>query len=121
MRQWAISCTALTLALPAVAACPAAERLVKDYGISFSGFEKALPKVERSLERGARVEDLVTIRLRNKLGEVPDGFSHSAMINKQKQHAWIRRKGGFIPVDEWYGPVKLAPSELAGCKLEPWR
>lgn len=121
MRQLAVLFSALTLVLPAAAACPAAERLVDAYGISFSGFEKALPKVERPHERGARAEDLVTIRLRNKQGEVPDGFSHSAMVNKQKQHAWIRRKGGFIPIDEWYGPVKLAPSELAGCKLEPWR
>ena len=104
-----------------MAACPAAERLIDEYGISFSGFKKALPKVERPLERGARVEDLVAIRLPNKQGNVLDGFSHSAMVNKEKQHAWIRRKGGFIPVEEWYGPVKLAAGEIAGCRVDPWR
>ena len=112
---------ALTLALPAAAACTAAYRLVDDVGIGFSGFKKQLPKVARPIERGTRVDDLVVIRLPNKQGEVPDGFSHSAVINKQKQQAWIRRKGGFVYVDEWYGPVKLKQLDLGGCKVEPWR
>lgn len=112
---------ALALASPATAACTAADRLVDEVGIGFSGFKKQLPKVARPIERGTRVEDLVVIRLQNKGGEVPDGFSHSAVINKQKQQAWIRRKGGFVYVDEWYGPVKLASLDLGGCKVEPWR
>ena len=48
-------------------------------------------------------------------------FAVSAVINKEKQHAWIRRKGGFVYVDEWYGPVKLSSLDLGGCKVEPWR
>lgn len=62
---------ALTLALPAAAACTAADRLVEEYGIGFSGFKKALPKVARPVERGTRVEDLVVIRLRNKGAKSP--------------------------------------------------
>jgi hypothetical protein len=68
-----------------------------------------------------RTEDLVVIRLPNKKGEVPDGFAHSAVINQENKHAWIRRKGGFVPVDEWYGPVKLETENLGGCVVEPYR
>lgn len=103
------------------AACPAAERLVDTYGISFSGFDKPLPKASRPLERGARTADLVVIRLPNKKGEVPDGYLHSAVLNKENGHAWIRRRGGFVPVDEWYGPVKMETTNLEGCVVETYR
>ena len=121
MRQLLGFVTALSLALPATAACTAADRLVDEYGISFSGFKKTIPKVARPIERGARATDLVVIRLPNKKGEVPDGFTHSAVINKENMHAWIRRRGGFVYVDEWYGPVKLEKLDLKGCVAEPWR
>ena len=112
---------ALALALPAQASCSAADRLVDTYGISFSGFGKPIPKAARPLEHGARTADLVVIRLPNRKGNVPDGFAHSAVINKENGRAWIRRKGGFIPVDEWYGPVKLDKIDLGGCVVEPYR
>jgi hypothetical protein len=112
---------ALVLALPAQAACTAADRLVQTYGISFSGFDKPIPKALRPLEHGVRTDKLVVIRLPNKKGDVPDGFIHSAVINQENQHAWIRRKGGFVPVDEWYGPVKLETVNLGGCVVEAYR
>jgi len=112
---------ALSLALPAGAACTAADHIVDKYGVSFSGFSKAIPKVARPVLRGARVEDLVVIRLPNKQGQVPDGFVHSAVIDKEKRQAWIRRRGGFVHVDEWYGPIRLAQLDLAGCKLDSYR
>jgi hypothetical protein len=112
---------ALALALPVQAACSAADRLVQAYGISFSGFTQQLPKASRPLEHGVRTDDLVVIRLPNKKGDVPDGFIHSAVIDKQNKHAWIRRKGGFVPVDEWYGPVKLETTDLGGCVVESYR
>ena len=112
---------ALALALPAQAACSAADRLVQTYGISFSGFGKPIPKAARPLEHGLRTADLVVIRLPNSKGEVPDGFAHSAVIDKENRQAWIRRKGGFVPVDEWYGPVKLEQIDLGGCVVEPYR
>jgi hypothetical protein len=112
---------ALVLALPAQAACVAADQLVQAYGISFSGFARPIPKVARPLEHGARTADLVVVRLPNAKGEVPDGFAHSALINKENKRAWIRRKGGFVPVDEWYGPVKLDSVDLGGCVVEPYR
>jgi hypothetical protein len=115
---------ALALTLPARAAgaaCITADQLVQTYGISFSGFKKEIPKAPRPLEHGVRTADLVVIRLPNQKGDVPDGFAHSALINKDNKQAWIRRKGGFVPVDEWYGPVKLETVDLGGCVVEPWR
>ena len=113
--------TAIGFSLPAGAACPAADRLVAEYGITFSGFRKDIPKVTRPFERGTRVDELVVIRLPNPKGSVPDGFLHSAVVNKLKQQAWIRRRGGFVPVDEWYGPIKVDARQLAGCVVESWR
>ena len=107
--------------LPAQAACTAAEHLIDAYGISFSGFAKPLPKAARPLLQGARTADLVVIRLPNRKGKVPDGFLHSALIDKGSGTVWIRRKGGFVPVDEWYGPVKLKAPDLAGCAVEAYR
>jgi hypothetical protein len=112
---------ALALASPVQAACTAADRLVQAYGMSFSGFTQQRPKASRPLEHGVRTDDLVVIRLPNKKGNVPDGFIHSALIDKQNKQAWIRRKGGFLPVDEWYGPVKLETVNLGGCVVEPYR
>lgn len=109
------------LAPPVQAACTAAEQLVHTYGISFSGFGKPIPTAPRPLERGLRTADLVVIRLPDRKGDVPDGFAHSAVIDQGGRQAWIRRKGGFIPVDEWYGPVKLDKVDLGGCVVEPWR
>ena len=124
MRRLAVLFGALTLALPALpalAACPAADRIVEAVSVGFSGFAKQIPKVAQPDVRGARVADLVVIRLPNKGGEVPDGFRHAAMLDKEGRQAWIRRRGGFIPVDEWYGPIKLDRVDLAGCVVEPYR
>ncbi|MFC5478989.1 hypothetical protein [Massilia suwonensis] len=107
--------------LPAQAACPAAEQLIDAYDISFSGFGKPLPKAERPQLHGARTADLVVVRLPNRKGKVPDGFQHSALLDKGSGTVWIRRKGGFVPVDEWYGPVKLKAPDLAGCAVEAYR
>jgi hypothetical protein len=121
MKRILILAACSSLALPAAAACTTGERLVDAYGISFSGFKKELPKAERPLEHGVRVADLAVIRLPSPKGDVPDGFIHSAVIDKSGKRAWIRRKGGFVPVDEWYGPVKLETTNLEGCVVEAWR
>jgi hypothetical protein len=121
MKRIVVLAAALVLASPAIAACSAADRLVNTYGISFSGFKKHLPEAPRPVEHGARTADLVVIRLPNQKGDVPDGFMHSALIDKESRQAWIRRKGGFVPVDKWYGPVKLETVNLEGCVVEAWR
>lgn len=107
--------------LPVRAACPAADALVREYGISFSGFKKQIPRVLQPISHGARTDNLVVIRLPNKKGDVPDGFLHSALIDKENTRVWIQRKGGFIPVNEWYGPVKIKQLDLSGCAVESYR
>lgn len=121
MKRIVVLAMALVLAFPARATCSVADRLVDTYGISFSGFKKALPELPRPLAHGARTADLVVIRLPNRRGDVPDGFMHSALINKESRQAWIQRKGGFVPVEKWYGPVKLDTVNLEGCVVEAWR
>jgi hypothetical protein len=111
----------LAFAQVAHAACPVADHLIDTYGISFSGFKKALPEVARPLEHAARAVDLVVVRLPNRKGPVPDGFLHSALINKEAKRAWIRRKGGFAPEEKWYGPVKLDRVNLQGCVVDAYK
>lgn len=108
------------LVLPAKANCLVADSLIKKHGISFSGFKTNLPKVLTPQLKGARIDELVVIALPNKKGAVPDGFSHSALINVSSKNAWIHRVGGFVAVNEWYGPVELEEVNLNGCKTEKY-
>ncbi|WP_156477019.1 hypothetical protein [Collimonas arenae] len=112
---------AASAVLPAWAGCPAAEGLIAQYGISFSGFKQTLPRVSAPAESPAQASELVTIALPNKNGNVSDGYVHSALINKNLKRAWILRTGGFAGVYEWYGPVALPSSDFAGCIGEPGR
>jgi hypothetical protein len=105
-------------ALPAHAACPLADSLIDQYGISFSGFERAIPRVAAPAEKSARASALVQIRLPNRKGAVPDGFNHLAVINTEEKRAWIWRTGGFLHVREWYGPIPLQKIDLTGCLAE---
>jgi len=108
-------------ALPAWAACPAAEALIGQYGISFSGFKQTIPRVATPAESKNAANALLTIALPNKDGHVSDGYVHSALINKNLKRAWILRTGGFAGVYEWYGPVALPSSDFTGCVSEPGR
>lgn len=118
---FAIATLAVTATLPAKASCPVADALIAQYGISFSGFTHSLPRVPMPDERQSRPDDLVTLVLPNRHGNVSDGFSHSALINKDKKRAWILRTGGFVSVYEWYGPIALPVSDFSGCVTEPGR
>ena len=118
----AIGCgvTAVPLALPA-SACPVADLLIDIHGISFSGFDKAIPQGTPRFSHGTRTADLLVVPLPNKKGRVPDGFVHSALIDTAAKQAWIRRRGGFAHVDAWYGPVRLERVDLKGCAVEAYR
>ncbi|TFW00614.1 hypothetical protein E4K72_15360 [Oxalobacteraceae bacterium OM1] len=94
------------------AQCRLADTLVRDYGISFSGFDKALPRVLQAPQPPAPVLDLA---LPNSRGDVRDGFEHRALVSLPQREAWIHRTGGFAGVNEWYGPVPVAPASLEGC------
>jgi len=101
--------------------CQVAENLIDKYGISFSGFKKEIPKLQEPLLHGMRSTDLILIPLKNKRGMVPDGFSHSALINIAEKKVWIKRTGGFATSLEWYGPINLNNIDLKGCKQEAYK
>ncbi|WP_156117381.1 hypothetical protein [Collimonas arenae] len=110
---------AATATFPAWAGCAVADALIGQYGISFSGFTHALPRVALPAEQQSGPDALVTLALPNQNGQVSDGFSHSALINKDKKRVWILRTGGFAGVYEWYGPVALPTASFAACATEP--
>lgn len=101
--------------------CQIADKLVNEYGISFSGFKKEIPKIREPILRGMRSSDLILIPFINKRGLVPDGFFHSALINIAEKKVWIRRTGGFATSLEWYGPIELTDINLQGCKKELYK
>ncbi|WP_211442750.1 hypothetical protein [Collimonas humicola] len=111
---------AVTIATPPDRAnCAVADALIGQYGISFSGFTQSLPRVALPAEQQSRPQALLTLDLPNRNGQVRDGFSHTALINKEQKRVWILRTGGFAGVYQWYGPVALPDADFAGCKTEP--
>jgi hypothetical protein len=100
--------------MAAHAQCPAADALIRDYGISFAGFDKSLPRTTDPQE-AVKGEEVVRIPLWNKKGTVADGFEHIAVISKRQQRAWILRTGGFVGVREWYGPVPVREFDVGAC------
>lgn len=110
----------LLLSVPmAHAACPAADHLIRTYGISYSGFDKAVAKSEAQDKNKTLPADIVILPLWRDQPLVPDGFKHTAWINKKTRQAWILRTGGFAGVREWYGPVAVENVDFTGCATEP--
>jgi hypothetical protein len=93
-----------------------ADRLIAEYGISFLGFKKDIPK--GAPPRATSSENLILIPLPNKKGYVHDGFFHSAIIEPSRNRAWIHRIGGFPSVNEWYGPITVNGLSFEGCRIE---
>ena len=100
------------------AACPFACQLIEQYGISFSGFAKPLPRAAGNPDRSARAQEMVRIVLTDSARTVNDGFLHAALIDAAQRQAWILRTGGFAGVYEWYGPVSIDKPDLTGCRIE---
>lgn len=115
-RSWA-AVVVLVFANTASAHCQLADTLVDAYGISFSGFTKPLPKVSEHAREQMAGQALLLLSLKNPRGSVADGFEHSALIDLKNDRAWIERRGGFIGVDEWYGPVALVDYTVLGCDV----
>jgi hypothetical protein len=109
----------LLVSVPALATCSVADSLIKEYGISFSGFQKPISRIAAQPDDMGHPNDLIRIALPNERGEVSDGFVHSAMLNRTLKRVWILRTGGFASVYEWYGPLAMAELNLTGCDIEP--
>ena len=110
---------AILLALPSVpawASCEPVLALIRDYGISYTGFEKSLPAAEPPKWTDWPREDYRLIALPKK-DRVRDGFHHSILVNAKLKQAWVNRTGGFAGVHEWYGPVAIDAVDLKQCEL----
>jgi hypothetical protein len=126
VKRFVLSCALAWQAHAAFAGCAAADKLIDKYGISFSGFERAIAPATARNEAadkapdtsGTKAADLVVIALSDKAVLVNDGYLHHALIDRAVKRAWIHRTGGFIGVDEWYGPVHLPHADLDGCVVE---
>lgn len=97
-------------------ACPLSDTLAKRYGISFSGFQTAIPiaKAPDTSDAGA----FVRVRIRDE-SQVSDGFHHTIVMDTKTRKAWILRTGGFVSVYQWFGPVDADGASLKDCRLEP--
>lgn len=118
MKRVLAACGIFIWAHTAMAQCKLADTLIEAYGISFSGFSKALPKVSDHVRTQMAGQALLLIPLKNRRSSVADGFEHSALVDLKKDLAWIERRGGFAGIDEWYGPVALVDYTVMGCEVE---
>lgn len=108
----AVSLAVLTAHAPA---CPLTQSLVERYGISFSGFTKAIPAGPAPDTSHGGPYARVAIPDDSK---VADGFRHTVVVDTRTKKAWILRTGGFVGVYEWYGPVDAGAASIEGCQLE---
>lgn len=109
----ALGCTPLCRAQ-----CPLAQSIVSTWGISFSGFSKPLPLVAPAQRARMAGRNLLLLKLSNPRGAVADGFEHAVLLDLKSNQGWITRHGGFVGVDEWYGPITLPDRTVIGCDVE---
>ena len=94
-------------------ACEVASTLIREYGITFAGFEKPLPRAS-----GPDLEDKSVVQIWSQASPrtVKDGFTHSIFFNENLKKAWVYRSGGFGGVHEWYGPVDVSLTDMDECR-----
>lgn len=114
MRLLACAVAATCLSTSA-SACPMTDALVERYGISFSGFQVAIPGTHAP--DVAPGESLVRIAIPD-ASHVIDGFHHAVVVDTVRKKAWILRTGGFVGVYDWYGPVDVTTTSLDHCQVE---
>lgn len=107
MKGIVVALIASIISAGAFASCPVADTLIAEFGITFSGFDKPIPKADSDPKHNTRPEDWLYMALSNPRGHVSDGFTHAAVMDRVRRLAWIHRTGGFVGVNEWYGPVEL--------------
>lgn len=91
--------------------CDAAKAVAEQYGISPVGFSRDIPKAEQpSVKARGWVADVLEGPV------VPDGARHTVFIDMATHRAWIHRRGGFVLLDEWYGPVDVVDRRYGKCR-----
>jgi hypothetical protein len=115
-RAAAIVAVLMLQPVPASAACEPVEALLREYGISYTGFERSPPITAAPRWNEWPREDYRFMPLpRN--DRVRDGYNHSILVNAKLRQAWINRTGGFAGVHEWYGPVPIDVVDLRQCDI----
>ena len=84
-----------------------ADQVATAYGLTWSGSSKAMP-------RAAHAPDLpqggaTLVRVFKPPEHTADGFTQEVVIIATPRSAWVHRTGGFAGVDQWFGPLELAP------------
>ncbi len=110
---------ALVTCNTAFAQCPLADAVATRYGVSFSGFTQPLAIVAPAQRRALVSAGIQAIALDDAATHVADGFTHLLLIDSTRQTGYLARRGGFVGVDEWYGPITLPQAALTGCRFEP--
>ena len=110
---------ALAACNPAFAQCPMADAVTARYGVSFSGFTQPIAIVSPAQRRALEGAGMQAIALGDTAAHVADGFIHLLLIDTARRTGYLARRGGFVGVDAWYGPITLPQVALTGCKFEP--
>lgn len=116
MKRAALLVFVLQFHISAHAACSIPEWLVYEYGISFAGFKKEIPKATIDPSKVMPLADHAAMPLPTNDANIRDGYTHQALIDMSNKRAWILRTGGFAGVHEWYGPVALNMDGFPQCR-----
>ncbi|WP_136417646.1 hypothetical protein [Herbaspirillum sp. ST 5-3] len=106
---------ALALGNTACAQCPPVDALAKQYGITYAGIEKDVPRTSEPEQFRNRDQTSVLVQFESHASHVRDGFEHMALIDTKSKLAWILQTGGFAGVHQWYGPVTITETNFSGC------
>lgn len=106
---------ALTMGSTACAQCPPIDALAKQYGITYGGIEKDVPRTSEPEQFRNRDQTSVLVQFESQASHVRDGFEHMALIDTKSKSAWILQAGGFAGVRQWYGPVTIKEIDFSGC------
>ncbi len=110
---------AVSLGRVVFAQCPELDALAGQYGITFSGVVKDLPRTSQPEQIRSRDKDSVLVQFGSRSDYVNDGFEHMALIDTKSKQAWILQKGGFAGVYQWYGPVAITETDFSQCLILP--
>ena len=112
-----VSAIAIAVSQPLMAtACKAGQTLEWQLQLSAAGrltTRRSLPPTDAQIRDGEWVTYIAHSGL-----HVPDGFSHTIVIDAKTRRAWIYEIGGFIHSSAWYGPFPVEPAS-EGCTRDP--
>ena len=84
-----------------------ADQVVAAYGLTWSGSTKPMPRATHAPELPA--DGATLVRVLKPPAHTADGFTQEVVIIAAPRSAWVHRTGGFAGVNQWFGPLELAP------------